>query len=178
MGFRGATLPVLFWCSCTRGHTGGFSLHVFCLNPMDPRAPGEVCHTSSFPGAHCWSHTSFHTENKALIHCVGVLSTLGMASQCRGFLLCSVAAGMGRLGGWDVYGFTRNLSHYPRFCHGKNGKMLMHWRPLGIPRARAPPGRFPFHSPSHFFPSEAGFSLFQVCSWYFLGCQDFLGTGS
>lgn len=56
--------------------------------------------------------------------------------------------------------------------------MLMHWRPLGIPRAKAPLGRFCFHSPSHFFPSEAGFSLFQVCSWYFLGCQDFLGTES
>lgn len=58
-----------------------------------------------------------HAENKALIHCVGVFNTLGMASQPRGFLLCSLGAG-----GWGVgcvWFHLESLPISPGFAMGK-----------------------------------------------------------
>lgn len=129
-------------CGCPLGSGDTFGAFLSTCSASTPRIPG---HQGRFATpAHSLELTAglvpVHADNKALIHCVGVLDTLGMASQGCGFLLCSVAAGMG--GGMGVV-LLESAPSSPGFAMGK--------------------GLF---TPFSTFPQM---KLVLPCSWYVLG---------
>lgn len=73
-------------------------LFSMCVLPQSHcyKGTNKKCNAPALPGTHCWSCTSFNTENKALIHCVGERTSFK-----KHWCICLVSvAGTGRLHQW------------------------------------------------------------------------------